>query len=147
MSQNTLIFYINQILLKTWALQWEEMQWAKPNTEQTKMVVVWPKLMVGQSSIESVLEKTWWWCHVGAEEAYVIFIEVVAWESLVGRPCVGCPVSHLAFLAPTSTNTPPYSPYKCPHSLHGENHIRVQVISFQVLPLPYIIEWVERWGS
>jgi hypothetical protein len=59
MSQNTLIFYINQILLKTWALQWEEMQWAKPNTEQTKMVVVWPKLMVGQSSIESVLEKTW----------------------------------------------------------------------------------------
>jgi hypothetical protein len=46
--------------------------------------------------------------------------------------------NYMTLPAPTMAKAPPYSSYKSPHSLHGENHIRDQVISFQLLPLPYM---------
>jgi hypothetical protein len=102
--------------------------------------------MAGRLSIVSVPEETWQGHCLGPEEEFGDLLKLVAWKSLAGRPRVGRPASHLAFPAPTSARAPPYFPYKRPHSLHGENHTRVQVISFQVLTLPYIVEYVAGQG-
>jgi hypothetical protein len=46
----------------------------------------------------------------------------------------------LSLRASTSAKALTYFPYKCPHLLHTENHIKIEVISFQVFPLPCIVE-------
>jgi hypothetical protein len=57
----------------------------------------------------------------------VILLMSVAWESLADRPRGGCLSGHLAFLVLTLAKALTYFPYKSPHSLHGENQIRVEV--------------------
>jgi hypothetical protein len=54
---------------------------------------------------------------------------LVACESLASRLCSGRPAIHLAFLTPTSAKASTYFPYKSPHSLHGVNQIRVEVLA------------------
>jgi hypothetical protein len=96
--------------------------------------------MAGPPLLESVPRETWQKRRVGAKEACANLDEAVAWKSLADRPHGGRLAGHMAFLAATSARAPPHSLYKSPHSHHGKNQIRVEVISFQVLPLPYIIE-------